>query len=591
LKKNASRKKVIIINTHDKIDILKETIRHSLNHFGADTAVLCFKSRIPKAFGDFAGKVTISEDYLTHEDYLKIDDYVFNGVSKNWDRTAAEKSGHIFTYRGIKLARIAEYGFQQFLIARIKALAVFDRAIKKENYKAAFIIDSNEELGRFERLIFKHYHIPAAAFRISVRKPFIKVVREKITSLISGLIDRLASLSIQGKKRLKLVDARLFYQLDIKDRKNFILAPFEKGIKLRLRSLLKNGGYVALDSGRTNSKRNVDMGVRDAFIFEGIPYWEVVEDKIGSLVRGDFAKFRKNIDILSNIHKAHDIKSIILRNDVKEMEKTAVLWAKKNNIPTLVVQHGILAEYNGHDKIFADKIAVWGSRAIRWYEKFGNDPGKIIVVGNPNFDKIPNYEKYDNDEDFMGKLRIRTNKRYLVTLITPCTEVVKMSSFETDDITYGLIEYVSNAVKSIGDINLVVKLHPNENLRAITKLVNKKNKNFMVIVGKTDLHKLIGLSDLVVVPDSTVGLEALIMKKPVVALNLGRRPPLVPYAENNVAIGGYKIADIESAIKNMLHDDGEKRKIDLRREDFINDFAYKVDGGAKGRILNLIEKL
>jgi UDP-N-acetylglucosamine 2-epimerase len=85
-----------------------------------------------------------------------------------------------------------------------------------------------------------------------------------------------------------------------------------------------------------------------------------------------------------------------------------------------------------------------------------------------------------------------------------------------------------------------------------------------------------------------VALEAIVLKKPVVVVNLFKRPVLIPYVERGVAIGAYNADDIEGALKKALHDNDLKKKMDSARQSFINDFVSKIDGKAGERIMELI---
>ncbi|NQU94923.1 MAG: UDP-N-acetylglucosamine 2-epimerase [Candidatus Omnitrophica bacterium] len=598
LAQNSSQKKVLVINGFDKIGEFAAAIEDNLDHFGNNTEILCFKARIPEEFAGFSDYVKVSEDYLADEDYTGIDHHVFNEVSQNWDKAVSGEYRELFTYRGVELARFADYDLQLFLLLKVKASLVFERAMKKENYKAFFIMDSTGELNGFDSFLSAHYHIRADLVKIQKQSSVRNFVKMQISESISNVLDKLAGYFIRKKGPIKLIDARLYGELGIKEKKGFILAPIEEGMRLRLKCLFKNRGYISFRMGESERKRLAvppvefkdfdTQSLAKLFFLDGVNYWALVEDKIITLIFHDFVRFRRNIDTFLMVENAYNIKATILRNDIRELEKTLVSVSKKNDIPTLVIQHGILAEPNGHNVILADKIAVWGNRAVSWYEKFDNGPSKTEAIGNPSFDALTKPMRLDKNKYIQNALKL-SRKKYLSTLITPCTEVHRFSSFETDDVSYNLIKHAIKAVKSIGEMNLVVKLHPNQNIRAFMELFKKEDKNYVIFVHKTNLHKLIAASDVVMTPDSTVGLEAVIMQKPVVAINLGKRPSLLPFTENGVALGVYKGDDIKNAIEKALHDKEVKKSMELARKDFVNDFVYKLDGKCRERVRKLIK--
>ena len=81
------------------------------------------------------------------------------------------------------------------------------------------------------------------------------------------------------------------------------------------------------------------------------------------------------------------------------------------------------------------------------------------------------------------------------------------------------------------------------------------------------------------------------MEKPIVVINLSKRPDLIQFVENDVAVGAYRPDDIKGVIKESLYNEDIKRKMRLARKDFISDSAYKVDGKTTERILGLIDNL
>jgi len=601
LDENPSGSSLIVINSHDQIEALAEAIKGLSHKLSKGSSILCFKSSIPDAFSELAVNVEISEDYLAREDYLRIDDYVYNGIAKEWDKEAKVEFKDIFTYRGIELDRIAEYDFQNFLITKIKALTVIDRAIRKGSYTSVFIIDFNDELANFDRFLTAQYKVNSCRITRPKRLSFLQILKREISFLACSLMDRYALSLIKGRKDVKLIDSRLFCQLDAAQSEGFLPFVIGKGLRPRIAHLLKARAYAAFELDFVHMIPYLCQGYStsfspeyfmEKFVFEGMNYWELIREKISSLVYGDFCRFRRNVD---NLHKLKDIcgiRSIALRNYVRELEKTLVLTARGISVPTLVVQHGILAEFNGHSTIFANKIAVWGDYAVKWYRQFENDPTKITVTGNPVFDETFHYLSAQRDyEDKREKLGL-VKRKYLATLFTPGIDMLRLSSFATDDITETLIKNVLKAVKSMGDINLIVKLHPNEDEVMFKKLITPENRGFATVIGNIDnLDELVAASDVVITLDSTVGLMAVAANKPILAINFGKRHQLVPYAEGNVAIDVRRQDQMTGAIEKALHDEDTKKIMSNARQGFLNNFLYKQDGQSTTRVLQLIEEL
>lgn len=82
-------------------------------------------------------------------------------------------------------------------------------------------------------------------------------------------------------------------------------------------------------------------------------------------------------------------KTVILWNDVGETERSIIKTARSLGKKTLVYQHGrrgtskYFPPFN--EKIFADKLLVWGEQDKKDLIEAGQDPKKIAVVGSTVF--------------------------------------------------------------------------------------------------------------------------------------------------------------------------------------------------------------
>jgi CDP-glycerol glycerophosphotransferase (TagB/SpsB family) len=90
---------------------------------------------------------------------------------------------------------------------------------------------------------------------------------------------------------------------------------------------------------------------------------------------------------------------------------------------------------------------------------------------------------------------------------------------------------------------------------------------------------------------STVALEAMLLNKPVITINLTGTPDYMPYAESGAALGVYREEDLVPAIRKALRDPQVIEEMAQSREKFISEYAYKPDGQAAKRIAELITRL
>ncbi|WP_269531997.1 glycosyltransferase [Chitinimonas sp. BJYL2] len=99
------------------------------------------------------------------------------------------------------------------------------------------------------------------------------------------------------------------------------------------------------------------------------------------------------IEGLQLAHEQFDIRLLVVSEDLTAVSKTAVIWAKRSEIPSLQLMHGVALckPYTVHGALFADSLAVYGQRGLESYLDLGVDPARCFVTGNPAWDAYPHH--------------------------------------------------------------------------------------------------------------------------------------------------------------------------------------------------------
>lgn len=90
---------------------------------------------------------------------------------------------------------------------------------------------------------------------------------------------------------------------------------------------------------------------------------------------------------------------------------------------------------------------------------------------------------------------------------------------------------------------------------------------------------------------STTALEAMILDKPVITINLMNIPDRVPYEKSGAALGVKRAGDIAPSIKKAMYDEETRKNLETARKKFVYEQAYLVDGNASRRVADLIIKM
>ena len=561
-------------------------------------------------------KVFYFDEFLSSQDYKFMDRYVFN-LTQNWYSRLESIEG-ITEYEGIQFGAIVEERAQRSFSSAIRNLEIILRIIEQFHPHRIILIGERDIFQNLSAFIKEELNTSSSFIEVREKKSsvsgIIKGFRRWAVEIISNVCDNLMRRLVFRKKGKDgiFIDTRLYFELkDLCQEYHPYLYLIEKGLHIRLR-LIKDERFlfapILVESFfklpnvfnpfyRYWKFLRKEVKFQNIFEYKNLPIWRALKKFIRELIIRDFLQAKKNIIFLEKLYKRLVPKVVILREAVRMPEKTIVFVAKQAKIPTLVIQHGILAGRSIYTKLHCDKIAVWGNAGIDWYRAYGNDITKCIVTGKLQHDlfnlKKDNYER--EREDPLLKIGINPDKQSILYL--PAHFKLGKHQYNvyfSPDQEYIALNSILNIAKFFPDRQLIVKIHPFDSVD-IRLLYNSKIKNRypnVSIVKNVDLLFLIENSSLVITSlFSSVALNAVILNRPLITLNFHKREDLVPFAQRGVALGVTKSEHLCQAVRQIFED---RKLIDWfasNRESFIYDYAYKIDGKSSQRVKDLIRKL
>jgi len=288
-----------------------------------------------------------------------------------------------------------------------------------------------------------------------------------------------------------------------------------------------------------------------------------------------------------NFLSKHKFKTIASIDENSARIKSILDAAKSNNILTVGIQHGTIHElhpayiYAIEDQkrnIVPDYTLVWGKYWSEFLIKKGNyKPESLIVSGQIRTDIIQNLKSV-KVQDYIN---IPENSKIVVFASQPQRDPTlrKQAAFD-----------VFSAVKDLGDVHLVVKLHPAEkfDIDYYNSIAQEAGcTNYQVILN-IDLYLLISLSDIMITCFSTVGAETVYFNKPLIILD-HLKQDIQGYFNEGIAFQASNIIELENfmvkLLSNELKPDGKVY------QQYIENYAYKIDGKVADRIIEFIKNL
>jgi len=289
---------------------------------------------------------------------------------------------------------------------------------------------------------------------------------------------------------------------------------------------------------------------------------------------------------------------ILLIDEYNPIGRATVVAGKVCNVPTIAMQHGVFGftaagyrhnlneistndDDNIHHCPLPDITAVFGPHYQNLLYGIGNYPkGRVIVTGSTRYDHIINMRNELNSTKIYTQLDLNPGKKLIVYTSQP------IGKMENDRILLSILKSMTN----FPNMQLVIKMHPSERL-VNKELLAKFDLERVTIIKTIDIYELLSSCDVMITSFSTTALEAMILEKPVITINLSGLPDKIPYSKSGAAIGVYDEQELLPAIESILYDENVRKELSIKRNKFVYEQTYKQDGNASKRVVKLIDQM
>ena len=323
---------------------------------------------------------------------------------------------------------------------------------------------------------------------------------------------------------------------------------------------------------------------REIFNYGGISLLEVIGDEFSYLFYIRFPWILYYIETIKKLLKTNHIDAVVSMGDAGAITRSAALIAKSMNIPSLVIQNGVVGTTTGEQffPMLADKMAVWGAIPKKTLTQQGGNADRIVITGNPQLST--RIRKEVVEDEFYKKLGVDKNKEIFIF----ATQA--FGDFFAEKEIKNLFGILLPIFKKFPEKQLIINVHLRDDPEIYESIVKGYNLKNVIITKYVDLNKLLNICDILITVSSTIASEIMFLDKPVVITNFFNRDCAVPYAESGATIGVKNKKELYEVITDI-----SKSRIDKemgeKRAKFVYESFYKRDGRAGKRIIAVIKKL
>lgn len=274
---------------------------------------------------------------------------------------------------------------------------------------------------------------------------------------------------------------------------------------------------------------------------------------------------------------------LFLAIEVNFILRNAVRYCKELGIKTLIIQHGTPNKYSLHAfaPFEADCFAAWGEFTKDYLIKSGVDPERIVVTGGPVFDRTCSL-KPDRDKIYTD-IGINPEIKHLIVFTTQASGAGNRPT--KVEIETGITE-TCKALSYYPHVQLLFQVHPGQTIEDVKRIAEKMSSPNSKVIKYHDTESLLTISDGVITFFSTTAIDALILGKPLMLINLSDDKDFYPFVPMKAAFGAYTNEDIGEAFKRLIENPEE---LEDGRKKAVPYMAFNTDGRSLKRVLVLIE--
>jgi hypothetical protein len=270
--------------------------------------------------------------------------------------------------------------------------------------------------------------------------------------------------------------------------------------------------------------------------------------------------------------------------------RAAVAACRAAGVPTVAIQHGIVyPKYYSHrhaadeaDVPVPDATALFGASARRLLIHLGHPrPESLVLTGSPRFDELVDRAR-SCDRDALRRALGAAEGQPLVAVASRFRAIR-----DTHSAIGTAFPSLVAAIRALG-VRAVVKPHPAESHGEYLAAIGLADPAIRVLEPSADLLDLLIAADALVTVESLSAVEALVVGRPVVILNMPTH--LGALVDAGVALGVDAGADPTETLRRAVLDPETRNALQHARALYLHELALGVDGQATRRIVDLLRR-
>lgn len=299
--------------------------------------------------------------------------------------------------------------------------------------------------------------------------------------------------------------------------------------------------------------------------------------------------FYKYLEYFTSLVSKFNPGIVIIGNDLSFFGRILASICNERKINSIAIQHGTIPFDPIHKYHLANKLYVFGKKSQEVLLSLGIEKEKIQITGAPYLDaKL--FDKNTRKADKLLKyFKLKSTDKIALVALSGAGQRTSLKHHKK------LIETINILAGNFSQYKFLIKLHRKDDIKFYSDL-KKFSKNIVVKrkikpAISNDIFDWLKISEVLITGNSAVATEAMLMKKPVLTIDLMNEYPFMDFIQEKASLHSENVDD---TIKNFSKTINDKKFLESQlsnQTDFINKYFYNSDGNTSARCVKLIEQL
>jgi hypothetical protein len=315
-----------------------------------------------------------------------------------------------------------------------------------------------------------------------------------------------------------------------------------------------------------------------------VELWPLLQPVLKRYFEALFPEMARIIAVTRSLVRAEQPDVAVVTDERPPFQRAFVMACSIEDVPTVGIQDSLFPDLPYGSPVSTDWLAVEGEIARDNLIKRGTPSDKILITGQPRFDFIVDLEDGGRRDLTLAALGLDPHQKTVLV----ASQYAGIYFRATDK--RRMFEAIYSSLAQVRDIQVVVKLHPDDSDGSIEKdLAEAAGLSRCKVVEGGNIVDYLLASDLVIVFFSTVGHEAILLGKPLIQIPAGSgEGAIIPFTEEGGALDGADLTSLPNLVQAALFDARTREGLSRGREAYVRRHVHAVDGRSAERVAELV---